>query len=168
MEEKVTQQGTTMAKAIFYAHAIRGEETSGNYEETVARYQAEMRKKGICEIVDAYMDGSPLDNLIESDALTEIKGMCQEQACQYLVIPTADELGSSLSAKADAVQEFKEIGVGVYIIKEDIDCASYAEKQENISWKEFTKAMIAVDRYLKSLTDCLLKIEGNCCKGDRI
>ena len=85
-----------MEKAIFYVRAMRGEGTGESYEDIIARYQAKMQEKGICEIVDSYADGSPLDDLIESDSLIEIKGMCQEQECKYLVIPTADELGSSL------------------------------------------------------------------------
>ena len=84
-----------MQKAIFYVRAMRGEGTGESYEDIIARYQAKMQEKGICEIVDSYADGSPLDDLIESDSLIEIKGMCQEQECKYLVIPTADELGKS-------------------------------------------------------------------------
>ena len=110
-----------MEKAIFYVRAMRGEGTGESYEDIIARYQAKMQEKGICEIVDSYADGSPLDDLIESDSLIEIKGMCQEQECKYLVIPTADELGSSLSAKADAVRELRKIGVSVYIADADMN-----------------------------------------------
>ena len=58
-----------MEKAIFYVRAMRGEGTGESYEDIIARYQAKMQEKGICEIVDSYADGSPLDDLIESDSL---------------------------------------------------------------------------------------------------
>ena len=70
-----------MEKAIFYVRAMRGEGTGESYEDIIARYQVKMQEKGICEIVDSYADGSPLDDLIESNSLIEIKGMCQEQEC---------------------------------------------------------------------------------------
>lgn len=159
MEEKVTQQGTTMTKAIFYAHAVRGESTGESHEETVARYQAEMQKKGVCEIVDSYVDVSPLDNLIESDSLTEIKGMCQEQECKYLVIPTADELGSSLSAKADAVRELRKIGVSVYIADADMDTSKLTVEQKETVFSEFLNTVIELDRKMKTVISSLIETE---------
>lgn len=159
MEEKVTQQGTTMAKAIFYAHAVRGEATSADQEQAIARYQAEMQEKGICEIVDTYVDGSPLDNLIENDALTEIKGMCGEQGCQYLVVPTADELGSSLSAKADAVRELRKIGVGVYIADADMDTSKLTVEQKEKIFSEFLNTVIELDRKMQSVISGIIELE---------
>ena len=100
-----------------------------------------------------------LDNLIERRALEELKGMLLEQGCKYLIVPAQETLGLSLSAKADAVQAFKEIGVEVYILEGGIDCATYAEEQGTVSWKDFTKAMVEIDRQLTTIIDSLINTE---------
>ena len=148
-----------MEKAIFYVRAMRGEGTGESYEDIIARYQAKMHEKGICEIVDSYADGSPLDNLIESDSLTEIKGMCQEQECKYLVIPTADELGSSLSAKADAVRELRKIGVSVYIADADMDTGKLTMEQKETIFAEFFNTVIELDRKMQSVISSIIETE---------
>lgn len=148
-----------MEKAIFYVRAMRGEGTGESYEDIIARYQAKMQEKGICEIVDSYADGSPLDDLIESDSLTEIKGMCQEQECKYLVIPTADELGSSLSAKADAVRELRKIGVNVYIADADMDTSKLTTEQKELVFAEFLNTVIELDRKMGSVIGSLIDRE---------
>ena len=148
-----------MEKAIFYVRALRGEGTGESYEDIIARYQAKMQEKGICEIVDSYADGSPLDNLIESDSLTEIKGMCQEQECKYLVIPTAEELGSSLSAKADAVRELRKIGVSVYIADEDMDTSKLTTEQKEAVFSEVFNTVIELDRKIQSVISSMIDME---------
>ena len=148
-----------MEKAIFYVRAMRGEGTGESYEDIIARYQAKMQEKGICEIVDSYADGSPLDNLIESDSLTEIKGMCQEQECKYLVIPTAEELGSSLSAKADAVRELRKIGVSVYIADEDMDTSKLTTEQKEAVFSEVFNTVIELDRKIQSVISSMIDME---------
>lgn len=148
-----------MEKAIFYVRAMRGEETGESYEDIIARYQAKMQEKGICEIVDSYVDGSPIDDLIESDSLIEIKGMCQEQGCKYLVIPTADELGSSLSAKADAVRELRKIGVSVYIADADMDTSKLTAEQKETIFSEFLNTVIELDRKMQSVISSIIDAE---------
>ena len=146
-----------MEKAIFYVRAMRGEGTGDSYEDIIARYQAKMQEKGICEIVDSYADGSPLDDLIESNSLIEIKGMCQEQECKYLVIPTTDELGSSLSAKADAVRELRKIGVSVYIADADMDTSKLTAEQMQIA--EVFNTVIELDRKMKTVISSIIETE---------
>ena len=146
-----------MEKAIFYVRAMRGEGTGESYEDIIARYQAKMQEKGICEIVDSYADGSPLDDLIESDSLIEIKGMCQEQECKYLVIPTADELGSSLSAKADAVRELRKIGVSVYIADADMNTSKLTAEQ--MVFAEVFNTVIELDRKMKTVISNMIELE---------
>ena len=148
-----------MEKAIFYVRAMRGEGTGESYEDIIARYQAKMQEKGICEIVDSYADGSPLDDLIESNSLIEIKGMCQEQECKYLVIPTADELGSSLSAKADAVRELRKIGVSVYIADADINTSKLTAEQMQMVFAEVFNTVIELDRKMKTVISSMIETE---------
>ena len=148
-----------MEKAIFYVRAMRGEGTGESYEDIIARYQAKMQEKGICEIVDSYADGSPLDDLIESDSLIEIKGMCQEQECKYLVIPTADELGSSLSAKADAVRELRKIGVSVYIADADMNTSKLTAEQMQMVFAEVFNTVIELDRKMKTVISSMIETE---------
>ena len=148
-----------MEKAIFYVRAMRGEGTGESYEDIIARYQAKMQEKGICEIVDSYADGSPLDDLIESDSLIEIKGMCQEQECKYLVIPTADELGSSLSAKADAVRELRKIGVSVYIADADMNTSKLTAEQMQMVFAEVFNTVIELDRKMKTVISSIIETE---------
>ena len=148
-----------MEKAIFYVRAMRGEGTGESYEDIIARYQAKMQEKGICEIVDSYADGSPLDDLIESDSLIEIKGMCQEQECKYLVIPTADELGGTLSAKTDAVRELRKIGVSVYIADADMDTSKLTMEQKETIFAEFFNTVIELDRKMKTVISNMIELE---------
>ena len=148
-----------MEKAIFYVRAMRGEGTGESYEDIIAHYQAKMQEKGICEIVDSYADGSPLDDLIESNSLIEIKGMCQEQECKYLVIPTADELGSSLSAKADVVRELRKIGVSVYIADADMDTNKLTTEQKELIFAEFFNTVIELDRKMKTVISNMIELE---------
>ena len=157
MTEQATQQDTTRVKAILYA--CQGMESVEEFDLFFKGYQEQVEEEGRFELTDAYKDDDVLDNLIEKRALEELKGMLLEQGCKYLIVPTQETLGLSLSAKADAVKAFKEIGVEVYILEDKIDCATYAEEQGAISWKDFTKAMVEIDRQLTTITDCLIKID---------
>ena len=157
MTEQVTQQDTTRVKAILYA--CQGMESTEEFDMFFKGYQEQIEKDGRFELTDAYKDDDILDNLIERRALEELKGMLLEQGCKYLIVPAQEALGLSLSAKADAVHAFKEIGVEVYILEDKIDCATYAEEQGSITWKDFIKAMVEIDRHFTTLTDCLIKIE---------
>ncbi len=157
MTEQTMQQETTRTKAILYA--CQGMESTEEFDMFFKGYQEQIEKEGRFELTDAYKDDDILDNLIERRALEELVGMIQEQDCKYLIVPTQETLGVRLSAKADAVQAFKEIGAEVYIIEDKIDCATYAEEQGAISWKDFTKATVEIDRHLTTLTDCLIKID---------
>ena len=157
MTEQVTQQDTTRVKAILYA--CQGMESTEEFDMFFKGYQEQIEKDGRFELTDAYKDDDILDNLIERRALEELKGMLLEQGCKYLIVPAQETLGLSLSAKADAVQAFKEIGVEVYILKGGIDCATYAEEQGTVSWKDFTKAMVEIDRQLTTIIDSLINTE---------
>lgn len=157
MTEQVTQQDTTRVKAILYA--CQGMESTEEFDMFFKGYQEQIEKDGRFELTDAYKDDDILDNLIERRALEELKGMLLEQGCKSLIVPAQETLGLSLSAKADAVQAFKEIGVEVYILEGGIDCATYAEEQGTVSWKDFTKAMVEIDRQLTTIIDSLINTE---------
>lgn len=157
MTEQTTQQETTRVKAILYA--CQGMEASEEFDRFFKGYQEEIEKDGRFELTDSYKDDDILDNLIERRAIEELKGMILEQDCKYLIIPAQETLGVSLSAKADAVQAFKEIGVEVYILEGGIDSATYAEEQGRVSWKDFTKAMVEIDRQLTTIIGSLVNAE---------
>ena len=97
--------------------------------------------------------------MIESDSLIEIKGMCQEQECKYLVIPTADELGSSLSAKADAVRELRKIGVSVYIADADMDTSKLTAEQMQMVFAVVFNTVIELDRKMKTVISSIIETE---------
>lgn len=136
----------------------------GNDEETnklIESSKAKIAENGKFELVGLYNDENDMQmQLIErKNELKELKSELQKTNGKYLIVPTLETLGCSLSSQADALKELKEVGVNVYVLDKGLDVDEYVNQQRTVTWTEFLDLAIGFDRTLQRLIKEVEKLE---------